>query len=249
MTKNIGSYFQVLDHNELSDGTHILHVNELPPPYEITQTQEQSIENDWTEKFIEIKPLHDNLNRYGFNISGGIDTDIDPAIIITHIDSPSNVSFDNGRTNLCLFDRILSVNGISLTHVTHDAAVKAFSSSQGQPMSLHIRRLNPRYIEYIDIVIPSEVSNQPLGITISGGLQKNIDDPSLFIADIDPNGVLISIIKNNQLRIGDRLLEIKTNYTSANLRWVTHSMGCKLFRRICQDNKRVTIVVAHRTLN
>ena len=72
---------------------------------------------------------------------------------------------------------------------------------------------------------------------------------SLFINNIDSNGVLILIIQNNQLRIGDRLLEIKTNCTSANLQWVTHSKGVELFRRICRDNKRVTLIVAHQTLN
>jgi hypothetical protein len=242
MKQYISSYLQILDRNELSDGTQMLHDNELPPPYEL-------VDSDWKEEIIEIKPLNENSNRYGFVINGGIDTENGPAIVIVHINHNSKSSFDNGRTNLRLFDRILAINNIDLTSVTHAEAIQAFSASQGHPISLRIRRLNPRYIEYIDLVVPSDISNRPFGITLSGGLDDNANDPGLFITRIEPNDLLASVIKNNQLRIGDRLLEIKTNYTSANLQWVTHSMGVDLFRRICQDSKRVTLVVAHRTLN
>ncbi|CAF4057444.1 unnamed protein product [Rotaria sp. Silwood2] len=249
MKQHIGTYLHILNRNELSDGTQLLHVKELPPPYSsIDRQQYQSIENYWTDEIIEIKPLNNNLNRYGFTISGGIDTEHGPSIVITHIDYCSKSSFDNGRTNLRLFDRILSINTINLTNVTHDEAVQAFSSTQGQPISLHIRRLNPAHIEHVDITIPSDLLNQPLGITVSGGLDRNTEDSGLFISHIDPNGLLATLTNNNQLCIGDRLLEIKTNCTSANLQWVTHSMGVELIRRICQDNKHVTLVVVHRAL-
>ncbi|CAF3657910.1 unnamed protein product [Adineta steineri] len=248
MKQQIGTYFHILDRNNLSDGTHILHIKELPPPYSSLETQ-QAIVDDWKEKFIEIQPLYGHLNKYGFVISGGIDTENGSAIVITHIDYCSDSSLDNGRTHLQLFDRILSINNIDLTQVTHDDAVQTFSLFQGQPIVLHIRRLNPVNIEHIDILLPYDISNQSLGITITGGIDNNIEDPGLFITQIDPNGLLASITKNNQLQIGDRLLEIKTNYTSANLQWVTHSMGVQLIRRICQDNKRITLVVAHRTSN
>ncbi|CAF0848043.1 unnamed protein product [Rotaria sp. Silwood1] len=248
MRQHIGTYLHILNRNELSDGTQLLHVKELPPPYSSIQRQEyQSIANDWKNEIIEIKPLNNNLNRYGFTISGGIDTENGPSIVITHIDYCSKSSFDNGRSNLRLFDRLLSINAINLNNVTHDEAVQAFSSAQGQSISLHIRRLNPLHIEHIDILIPSDALNQSLGITITGGLDRNTEDSGLFISHIDPNGLLATITKNNQLRIGDRLLEIKTNFTSANLQWVTHSMGVELIRRICQDNKHVTLIVAHRT--
>ncbi|CAF1034531.1 unnamed protein product [Rotaria sp. Silwood1] len=248
MRQHIGTYLHILNRNELSDGTQLLHVKELPPPYSSIQRQEyQSIANDWKNEIIEIKPLNNNLNRYGFTISGGIDTENGPSIVITHIDYCSKSSFDNGRSNLRLFDRLLSINAINLNNVTHDEAVQAFSSAQGQSISLHIRRLNPLHIEHIDILMPSDALNQSLGITITGGLDRNTEDSGLFISHIDPNGLLATITMNNQLRIGDRLLEIKTNFTSANLQWVTHSMGVELIRRICQDNKHVTLIVAHRT--
>jgi hypothetical protein len=246
MQQHISTYFHVLDRNQLSDGTQILHVNELPPPYSSLQRQ-PSIENDWRDEVIEIKPLKNNFNKYGFVINGGIDTEYGSTIIITHIDYCSKSSLDNGRTNLRLFDRICAVNNIDLTDATHDEAAEAFASIQGQPILLHIRRLDPIHIEHIDILLPSDISHQPLGITITGGLNNNIEDPGLFISYIDPNGFLASFTKTGQLRTGDRLLKIKTNYTSANLQWVTHSIGIQLIRRICQDNKRVTLVVAHRT--
>ncbi|CAF1008064.1 unnamed protein product [Rotaria sordida] len=249
MTQHIGTYLHILNRNEFSDGTQLLHVKELPPPYSsIERQQDQSIENDWKDEFIEVKPLNNNLNRYGFTISGGIDTEHGPSIVITYIDYCSKLSFDNGRTNLRLFDRILSINDINLSNVAHDEAVQAFSLAQGQPISLHIRRLNPIDIEHIDIIMPSDALNQRLGITITGGLDRNTEDSGLFISHIDPNGLLATLTKNNQFRIGDRLLEIKTNYTSANLQWVTHLKGIELIRRICQDNKHVTFVVAHRNL-
>ena len=248
MKQQTGTYLHILDRNDLSDGTQILHVKELPPPYSLFERQE-SIESDWKNETIEVKPLNGHWNKFGFVISGGMDTENSPAIVITHIDYCSKLSFDNGRTNLRLFDRILSVNGIKLTQITHDEAVHAFSAVQGQSISLHIRRLNPVHIDHIDIVIPSDVSNQSLGITMTGGLDNNIDDPGLFITQIDPTGLLASVTMKNQLQVGDRLLEIKTHSTSANLQWVTHSMGVQLIRRICQDNKRVILVVAHRTYN
>ena len=247
MRQHIGTYLHVLDRNELSDGTQLLHINELPPPYSSIATQgSQSIQNDWRDEMIEIQPLKDNLNKYGFVIGGGIDTGNGSPIVITHIDYCPKSSFDNGRTKLRLFDHILAINDIHLTGVTHDAAVQAFSSVQCHPILLHIRRLNLAHIENVDIVLPTDAWNQPLGITITDGLDYNTEDSGLFITHINPNGLLASITKHNQLRIGDRLVKIKTNYTSANLQWVTHSMGVQLIQRICQDSKRVTFVVAHR---
>jgi hypothetical protein len=235
MKQNIATYI----HNEFSNDSH---VNELPPP----AYSQQAIESDWKHEIIEIEPLNDNLNKYGFVISGGIDTENGPSIVITHIDYCSKLSLDNGRTKLRLFDRILSINNINLIHVTHNEAGRIFSLAQGQSIKLHIYRLNPLNIEHIDLVLPPNMSNQSLGITITGGYDNNIEDPGLFITHIDPNGLLSSITKKNQIRIGDRLLEIKTNYTSANLQWVTHSTGVQLIRRICQDNKRVTFILSHR---
>ena len=208
-----------------------------PPAY-----SQQAIDSDWKHEIIELQPVNSLDNKFSFVISGGIDHQNGPWIIITHIDYCTKSSPDNGRTKLQLFDRILSVNDISLTHVTHDEAVQAFSSIQGQTIKLHIYRLNPPLIEHIDCILPSDMSNRPLGISIRGGLDHNIEDPGLFITHIDPYGSLGSI---EGFCIGDRLLEIKTNYTSADLRYVTHSLGIQLIRRISQDSKRVTFVISH----
>lgn len=214
--------------------------DQAPPP----DYSSQAIDSDWKHEMIEIQSLDDHGNKYGFVISGGIDNENGPWIIITHIDhcsKPSSSSWDNGRTKLELFDRILSVNNIRLIDVTHDEAVRAFSSTPGQSITLHISRLNPRSIQHIDCVLPSDMSNRSLGICIRGGLDTNMDDPGLFLTHIDPQGVLGS---NDGFRLGDRLLEIRTNYTSANLRYISHSLGIQLIRRISQDSKRVTFVVS-----
>ncbi len=238
MKQNMGTRIHKLDCNELSEGLQIV---ESPPPY-----TQQAIESDWRYEIIEIQPLNQNSNRYGFVIGGGIDIITGPQIIITHIDYCPTPSNDNGRTKLQLFDRILSINNISLIGVTHDYAARTFASFQGQPISLHIYRLNPRHIEHIDLILPSDISNPPLGITITGGLEYNPDDPGLFITQIDQDGLLGS---TNRFHIGDRLLEIKTNYTSANLQYVTHALGIQLIRRICQDSKRVTLIISHRPIS
>src|SRR5690349_7267441 len=116
--RQIGSYLHILDRNELPDGTQILHINELPPPYSVIerqhQQQQQFVNSDWKDEFIELRPLNDNTNKYGFVINGGIDGEFGPSIVITHIESCSKSSLDNGRSNLRLFDRILSINGIDL---------------------------------------------------------------------------------------------------------------------------------------
>lgn len=240
MKQYMGAYIHKSDRNELSQGIKIVEPSPPPPPY-----SQQAIESDWRHEIIEIKPLNNNVNKYGFVISGGIDNITGPSITITHIDYCSKSLIDNGRTKLQLFDRILSINNISLIHVTHDEAVRTFSSFQDQLISLHIYRLNPRYIEHIDLILPLNMSNQLLGITITGGLDYNPDDPGLFITQIDPDGLLGL---TNRFHINDRLLEIKTNYTSANLQWVTHSLGIQLIRRICQDSKRVTFIVSRRPI-
>ena len=247
MTQHQGTYLHILDRNRLPDGTELLHVDEVPPPYSTLENEDRSIESDWKVMNVEIQPMPDYRDKYGFAISGGIDTDEGSPIVITHIESASKTSFDNGRANLSLFDRIQSINGIDLTDVTHDKAARAFSLTQGQSISLGIRRLNPKNIEHIDFSIPSSRSKEPLGMTINGGLESHTDDPSLYITNIDPDGLLASVTKKNQLRKGDRLLEIRTNHTTVNLRWITRSKGGQLIRRTCQDHPRLTLVVAHQT--
>lgn len=245
MEQHTNAYLHILDRNQLSDGTQLLHVKEVPPPYSsVVRQQYQSTDNDWKDEFIEIQPLQNNLHKYGFTISGGVDTEYGSPIVITHIDHCSNSEPNNGRTELRLFDRILSVNDINLTDITHNEAARVFSSARGRSVLLHIRRLNPAHIEAIDVIMPVNTFDQPLGISITGGLEENSADPGLFIDFIDPNGLLASITVNNQLHVGDRLLEIKTNHTSANLQWVARSEGVQLIQRICHDHKYVTFVVA-----
>ena len=247
MKQRMSTYLHVLDYNLLPDGTQMLHVNELPPPYSAIGHDQQTIDDDWNEITVDVQPLNTDPTRYGFVISGGTDTDNGSSIVITQIEHCSRLSWDNGRTKLRLFDRISSINGINLIRVTHEEAVQAFLSVQRRPISLRLSRLDPRHVEHIELIVPFDQSNQTLGITIVGGLDSDSDDPGLFINQIDPTGLLASITNSNQLRVGDRLLEIKTNYTSANLQWVSHSMGIQMIRRTCQDSTRITLVVAHRT--
>ena len=196
-----------------------------------------------------MKPLRRHKDKYGFIISGGIDTNDGRAIVVTHIEHSSKALEDNGRSKLRLFDRILSINDINLRHVTHDVAARTFLSFQGQCITLRICRLNPAYIEHVELAIPMASKGEPLGITIRGGLDEEKDDCGVFITQIDPNGLLALNTKKNQVQVGDRLLEIKTNYTSANLQLVSRSMAAQLIRRICQDSRRITLIIAHRTSN
>lgn len=245
VTPSAGLYIQVLDRNPLPDGSELLHINELPPPYESVVNEERNSDDDWKALTIEIQPLYDQPGKYGFAISGGIDTIDGPGIVVSHIDSPSKSRFDhNGRTNLALFDRICSINGIDLTDVTHDEAAHAFALQHGRAITLQIRRLDPRYIEQVDIQIPS--SNDALGLTLRGGAGNDNIDPGLFISKIDSNSLLAPFAKSKQLRIDDRLLQIKTNRISVDLRWITRSKAGEFIRRVCEDHTRITLVVAHR---
>lgn len=242
-----GTYLQVLDRNRLPDGTEVLHVDEIPPPYAALEHQDRSIETDWKELTVDIEPMPDDQDKYGFAISGGSDTTEGSSVVITNIQSTSPTSYDNGRAKLSLFDRIQSINGDDVTDISHDEAVEAFSSAQGRPISLRIRRLDPKNVEHIEFFLPSSRSNEPLGMSIKGGSDTDSDDPGLFISSIDSTGFLASVTKKNQLRPGDRLLEIRTNHTSVNLRWITSVRASELIRRTCQDHPRLTLVVAHRT--
>jgi len=210
-----------------------------PPPY-----SSQSSNSDWKYEIIEVKSLKDRTNRYGFSINGGRNRIKDPWIVISHIDSPSNYLTDNGRHQLRLFDRILAVNDINFDQIHHDNAVRVFADNQQDPIKLYISRLNPRNIESIDVTFPSDSIERPLGVTISGGLDNNNqNDPGLFITRIKPNGFLGSY---KQFSVNDRLLEIKTNSTSVNLQWLTHSRAIDLIKRICLDDRHVTFVVSHK---
>lgn len=241
------THFHVVRRDCLPDGTELLQVNELPPPYESIVDTQRVIEDDWSKLSIEIQPLINSQGRYGFSIAGGKDTDDGPTIVISHIDSPSRFSNDdNGRSNLRLFDQICSINGLDLTCVNHEDAANAFTLQRGRMISLSIRRLQPRFIEHIDVIIAPDRSQDPLGLTIVGGITDVTDDPGIFIGKIASNGVLSPFAKTNQLRIGDRLLEIRTNRIKINLRWITRLKAAEFLRNICDNHSRVTLVVAHR---
>ena len=241
------THFHVLRRDCLPDGTELLQVNELPPPYESVVDTQRSVEDDWVKLSIEIQPLTNSQGRYGFSIAGGNGTEEGSAIVISHIESPSRFSNDdNGRSNLRLFDQICSINGIDLTCVDHEDAARAFTLQQGRTISLSIRRLQPRFIEYIDVVIAPDRSQDPLGLTINGGITNQTDDPGIFIGKIASNGLLAPFAKTNQLRIGDRILEIRTNRIIINLRWITRLKAAEFLREIYENHPRVTLVVAHR---
>jgi hypothetical protein len=247
---NYDVHLNTLDRNRVSIGNEVTHADEWlppPPPYSSLLGNDASDNSDWKDMFIEIQPLNNCQDKYGFAISGGIDSIEHVPIIITHIQYCSSSSFDNGRTRLRLFDRICSVNGIDMTHVRHDEAAQIFSSMERQTILLHIRRLDPTHVEHVELFIGSHRSNEPLGITLTGGLGNNVDDSGLFITHIDRDGLLASLTNNNQIRMNDRLLEIKTNSIRVDLRSITRAKASRWIRRICNDDARVTLVVAHRT--
>ena len=242
MRQASGRYIQVLNRNRLSDGTEVLHIDEMPPPYSTLETND---DDDWKEFFLDLQPMANLKGKFGITISGGIETKDGPSVFINHIEPCSSTSLENGRSQLKIFDEILSINGLELTGLYHDQVAQYFTQNHGQRIRLGIRRLEPRYVEHVDFLVPQHRLHEPLGLVLSGGLESESDDPGLFIKRIDHRGLLASITKPNQIRVGDRLLEVKTNYTASNLQRLSQTKGVELIRRTFQDHERITLVVAH----
>ncbi len=121
------------------------------------------------------------------------------------------------HSTLKIGDRILEVNGYNLRDATHDHAVEIIRSAQSPVYFLVQSLLDPsstssheKQFDHLDGEIlsieikrnPSEI-NEPLGLSLIG--HRDPDKLAVFVCDIQSNSLLG---RNNQLQIGDQLLQV-----------------------------------------
>ncbi|CAF3538767.1 unnamed protein product [Rotaria socialis] len=171
---------------------------------------------------------------WGFHISGGIDKYNFPleAISVSKIDQNGLAQRDQ---RLKSNDIILKANKINFTNIKQKKALKILRKS-GPSVGLLICRLEPRIIEDIQLVHSGK-----LGITIVGGIGDEYfpTDHGIFIVDKDKT----QLQTNQQLHLGDRLLNISSGDNIRDLRFVMHAEAKQIIESACKQSNRITLRV------
>ncbi|XP_038051485.1 protein scribble homolog isoform X3 [Patiria miniata] len=146
----------------------------------------------------------------GLSIVGGIDHSShpfggsQPGVYISKIVPNGSAA----RTNLCVGDRIIRVNGIEMKHATHQEAVTALLSNAHEILLRVSHDPPPKGLQEIMII---KAPGEKLGISIRGGnkghpgnpLDKN--DEGIFISKVNEIG---AASRDGRLHIGMRILEV-----------------------------------------
>eukprot|EP00051_Salpingoeca_urceolata_P029687 m.490680 g.490680 ORF g.490680 m.490680 type:complete len:1184 (+) comp28474_c0_seq1:274-3825(+) len=166
------------------------------------------------EEVVEEIEFVKGVNGLGFSIAGGTDDRVeesDTAIYVTNV-LPGGAADQDGR--LCIGDRILKVNGVSVINVTHDQAVRALLQPAGNVCRLTVSRL-PEHQEIEEINFPR--GPKGLGFSIAGGIDHPVeeDDNSVYVTSVIEGG---AAALDGRLRVGDKLLTVN----GQNVENVTH---------------------------
>ncbi|XP_033640380.1 protein scribble homolog isoform X7 [Asterias rubens] len=146
----------------------------------------------------------------GLSIVGGIDHSShpfggnQPGVYISKIVPNGSAA----RTNLCVGDRIIRVNGVEMKHATHQEAVTALLSNAHEILLRVSHDAPPSGLQEITIV---KAPGEKLGISIRGGnkghpgnpLDKN--DEGIFISKVNEIG---AASRDARLNVGMRILEV-----------------------------------------
>ncbi|UJR07091.1 hypothetical protein I4U23_011379 [Adineta vaga] len=190
----------------------------------------------WKEEEITLKRTNSDHESLGFTISGGIDSSFMnhhfASIIVTNI-IENGLAYRNKQ--LKLYDIILRANNFDFNNIKHQKAVDILKSL-GQKVQLLIRRLAPLYSEEIELT-----HNGKLNISIDGGIGNEyfINDHGIFIVDISEYQT------NEQLDIGDRLLQISSTFNTYDLRFVTFEDAKKYIQLACTESQTIKLYVGH----
>ena len=113
------------------------------------------------------------------------------------------------RTNLRVGDRILKVNGVDVTNMSHDETVEELKRNSLQVVLLVSHDPQPSGMQ--EIVLHRSFPEETLGIRINGGIENksaNIYDPTdegIFVLNII-NGTLAH--RDSRLQVGTRIMEV-----------------------------------------
>lgn len=113
------------------------------------------------------------------------------------------------NTNLRVGDRILKVNGIDVTSMSHDDTVDELKRNSGQVVLLVSHDPQPKGMQ--EVMLYRSYPEETIGIRINGGIEMksaNIYDASdegIFVVNLI-NGTLAQ--KDGRLQVGTRIMEV-----------------------------------------
>lgn len=113
------------------------------------------------------------------------------------------------RTNLRVGDRILKVNGVDVTNMSHDDCVEELKRNALQVVLLVSHDPQPSGMQ--EVVLSRTYPEETLGIRINGGIENksanpyDASDEGIFVVNIIP-GTLAH--KDGRLQVGTRIMEV-----------------------------------------
>lgn len=128
-----------------------------------------------------------------------------PGIFISKIVKEGPAS----RTGLRVGDRLLKVNGIDVTHMSHDECVDELKRNAAQVTLLVSHDPQPNGMQ--EITLQKAFADETIGIRINGGIENksaNIYDPAdegIFVVNVI-NGTLAH--RDGRLKVGTRIMEV-----------------------------------------
>lgn len=174
------------------------------------ETNEAAQDNLSEYEVEEIRILKQN-GAMGLSIVGGGNVachpfGIDkPGIFISKIVQEGAAS----KTNLRVGDRLLKVNGIDVTQMSHDDCVEELKRNMQQVILLVSHDPQPSGMQ--EVVLQRSYSDETLGIRINGGIENKSANPydstdeGIFIVNIIPNTLAH---KDGRLQVGTRIMEV-----------------------------------------
>lgn len=170
---------------------------------------------------------------FGLTISGGVDdplTEGDDSIYIIGLVEDGAAARD-GR--LRVKDRILEINGQSMTGARHEDAVRAVQAA-GDKVKLVLSR--PITSGEIMIEVELQKGTGGLGFSIAGGTDDPSvpGDPAIYIVQITPDG---TADRDGRLRKGDRIVKVN----DVSVESVVHERAVEL---LLQNPERVKLLVS-----
>eukprot|EP00055_Hartaetosiga_balthica_P000575 m.136953 g.136953 ORF g.136953 m.136953 type:complete len:1199 (-) comp11084_c0_seq1:201-3797(-) len=188
---------------------------------------------DEEEVLVDVELVKQPGKGYGFSIAGGIDMQVaegDDAIYISHI-IPNETADMDGR--LQIGDRLIEVNGQSVTNVEHSFVASLIKNSN-ESVHLVLARVWTGQEELVEIEFERGVGG--LGFSIAGGL----DDPEapgdygIYVVQIIEGG---SAARDGKLMDGDRIIEVNGNSCED----VTHDQAVALLQ---ENTPTIKLVVS-----
>ncbi|CAF4734570.1 unnamed protein product [Rotaria sp. Silwood1] len=206
----------------------------------LTHIVQFNYDDHWKE--IEINLQRPSGLAWGFSIGGGTDVcgiNGSKAIVVRGITKGGPADRDQ---QLKLYDIILRVNNMDFTNIKHQVA-RDILRTAGNHVNLLIRRLLPPILEEIQI---EKLPNTRWDLLIEGGIDREYieGDHGIFIRNIIPETIAD---KNGRLRVGDRLMHIRSSKNSYDLTYVERQQAIELIRHACNESQTITLLVAHPT--